>query len=151
MEHTSTKEYPTADNGQQDSVIRRHVPMNTSMVVIGHLTNPFDLKGSFSVHFGLDDFSANGLTSKATSRGFNLSVDVGRARDSAIHFIVVRLADGLRMEGFAECPSGKRNYVSFTGHFSAPDRVDAVGRFDSWLHWDGTQGILSANWTAPRK
>ena len=124
--------------------------MNTSLVVVGHLTNPHDLKGSFSVQFNTDDFSAHGLCSRATSRGFNLSVDAGGARASAIHFLVVRLADGLRIEGFAECLAGKRNYVTLSGKFTAPDRDQPVGQFDSMLHWDGTQGILSAHWTAPR-
>jgi hypothetical protein len=125
-------------------------PMNTAMVVIGHLSNPHDLKGSFSAHFNAEDFSANGLTSRNSSRGFNLSVDAGSAKDSAIHFLVIRLADGLRIEGYAECIPGKRNYVTLKGQFSAPGRTDPVGQFDSVLHWDGTQGILAANWTAPR-
>jgi hypothetical protein len=128
----------------------QYMPMNTSLVVIGHLTNPRDLEGSFSVHFNTDDFSANGLTSRASSRGFNLSVDAGSARASAIHFLVVRLSDGLRIEGFAECLTGKRNYVTLTGKLSSPARAEPVGRFDATLHWDGTQGILYANWTAPR-
>ena len=124
--------------------------MNTSLVVIGHLTNPHDLKGTFSVHFNTDDFAANGLFSRASSRGFNLSVDAGSAKASSIHFLIVRLADGLRIEGFAECLAGKRNYVTLSGQFTAPDRAEPVGKFDSTLHWDGSQGILSANWTAPR-
>ena len=127
-----------------------YLQMNTSLVVIGHLTNPHDLKGSFSVHFNTDDFSANGVCSRASCRGFNLSVDAGGARASAIHFLVIRLADGLRIEGFAECLAGKRNHVTLSGQFTAPDRAEPVGKFDSMLHWDGTQGIFSANWTAPR-
>src|SRR5687768_9203811 len=124
--------------------------MNTSLVVIGHLTNPHDLKGSFSVHFNTDDFAANGLLTKASSRGFNLSVDAGSARASAIHFVIVLLADGLRIEGIADCLAGKRNYVTLSGQFAAPDRAEPVGKFDATLHWDGAQGILAANWTAPR-
>jgi hypothetical protein len=124
--------------------------MNISMVVIGHLTNPFDLNGGFSVQFTAEDFSADNGSGRTSSRGFNLSVDAGSAKSSSIHFLVVRLADGLRIEGFAECLRGKRNFESFTGAFSAPDRAEAIGRFDFVLHWDGTQGILSANWTAPR-
>jgi len=125
--------------------------MNLSMVVIGHLTNPFDLNGTFSVHFGAEDFLANGATGKASSRGFNLSVDTGSARPFAVHYLLVRLADGLRMEGFADCPAKTRHYMTATAHFSGPGRVEPVGRFDSFLHWDGTQGILSAHWTVPRK
>jgi hypothetical protein len=124
--------------------------MNASIVVIGHLTNPHDLKGSFSVHFTAEDFGANGISTRATSRGFNLSVDAGGARASAIHFFVVRLSDGLRIEGFGECIPGKRNYVSLAGQFSAPDRPGTFGQFDASVHWDGSQGILAANWTVPR-
>lgn len=120
------------------------------MVVIGHLTNPHDLKGSFSVHFSAQDFAADSAGSRASSRGFNLSVDAGGARPSAIHFLVVRLSDGLRLEGFAECPIGRRNFVTLTGQFSSPDRSEPFGKFDAFLHWDGEQGILSAIWTAPR-
>lgn len=124
--------------------------MAVAMVVIGHLTNPFELKGSFSVHFSAEDFAANRPGSRTSSRGFNLSVDAGGARPSAIHFLVVRLADGLRLEGFAECPIGRRNFVSLAGQFSAPDRSEPFGEFDAFLHWDGSMGILSATWTAPR-
>ena len=120
------------------------------MVVIGHLTNPHDLKGTFSVHFDAEDFSTDGASSRVSCRGFNLSVDAGGAKRSAIHFLVVRLSDGLRIEGYAECLPGKRNYVCLSGHFSAPDRTEAIGQFDSLLHWDGTQGVLCANWTTPR-
>ena len=120
------------------------------MVVIGHLTNPHDLKGSFSVHFDAEDFQANGSSSRASSRGFNLTVDAGSARLAAVHFLVVRLSDGLRLEGYADCPMAQRNYVALTQHFSVPGRTDPIGRFDSFLHWDGTQGILTATWTAPR-
>ena len=120
------------------------------MVVIGHLTNPHDLKGSFSVHFDAEDFQANGSSSRASSRGFNLTVDAGSARLSALHFLVVRLSDGLRLEGYAECPTAQRNYAAATLHFSVPGRNDPIGRFDSFLHWDGSQGILTATWTAPR-
>ena len=120
------------------------------MVVIGHLTNPFDLTGSFSVHFSADDFSANGAGSRTSSRGFNLSVDAGSARPSSIHFLVVRLSDGLRIEGFADCPPGKRNFQLVTGAFALPDRSEAIGQFESMLHWDGTEGVLTANFTAPR-
>jgi hypothetical protein len=124
--------------------------MNTSLVVIGHLTNPFDLKGTFSVHFNTDDFGSNGSSSKASARGFNLTVDAGSARASAVHFLLVRLSDGLRVEGFAECLSGKRNYVTLTGKFVAPDAAETRGQFDSFLLWDGSQGILTATWTVPR-
>ena len=124
--------------------------MNISMVVIGHLTNPFDLKGGFSVHFNIEDFSSNGAGSRTSSRGFNLSVDAGSARPSSIHFLIVRLADGLRLEGFAECIPGKRNFHPVTGAFSRPDHADAIGHFESVLHWDGTDGVLTASFTAPR-
>jgi hypothetical protein len=124
--------------------------MNIAIVVIGHLTNPYDLLGSFSAQFNGDDFSANAPTSRASSRGFNLSVDAGGARHSNIHFLVVRLADGLRIEGYAECLPGRRNFVVLTGKFSAPGRSELLGRFDASIHWDGTEGILAAQWTAPR-
>ena len=125
--------------------------MNLSMVVIGHLTNPFDLNGSFSVHFSAEDFTANGFIGKASSRGFNLSVDTGGARPLAVPSVVVRLADGLRIEGFADCPARTRNFMSGTAHFSGPGRVEPVGRFDSYLHWDGNLGILTAHWVVPRR
>jgi hypothetical protein len=124
--------------------------MNISIVVIGHMTNPHDLKGSFSVHFDMDDFSPHPPTSRASSRGFNLSVDAGGARASSIHYLVVRLSDGLRVEGYADCQPGTRNYVAFSGQFSGPDRPELIGQFESFLHWDGAQGILSAYWTVPR-
>lgn len=124
--------------------------MNISMVVIGHLTNPFDLKGGFSVQFSAEDFSANGAGSRTSSRGFNLSVDAGSARPASIHFLIVRLSDGLRLEGFAECQPGKRNFHPVTGAFSLPDRAEAIGRFESVLLWDGTEGVLTGNFTAPR-
>ena len=124
--------------------------MNISMVVIGHLTNPFDLNGGFSVHFSAEDFVVNGAGSRTSSRGFNLSVDAGSARRSSIHFLIVRLSDGLRIEGFAECLPGKRNFHPVKGTFSLPDRTEAIGRFESVLHWDGTAGVLTANFTAPR-
>ena len=124
--------------------------MVVAMVVIGHLTNPFDLNGSFSVHFSAEDFAANRPGSRTSSRGFNLSVDAGGARPSSLHFLVVRLSDGLRLEGFAECPIGKRNFAALAGQFSAPGRSEPCGKFNAFLHWDGTQGILSATWTAPR-
>jgi hypothetical protein len=124
--------------------------MNISMVVIGHLTNPFDLKGGFSVHFSAEDFSVHGAGSRTSSRGFNLSVDAGSARPSSIHFLIVRLSDGLRLEGFGECLPGKRNFHSFTGAFSFPEQAETIGRCDGVLHWDGTQGVLTANFTAPR-
>ena len=38
--------------------------MNASMVVIGHMTNPFDLIGSFSVHFTADDYERLGYKIK---------------------------------------------------------------------------------------
>jgi hypothetical protein len=125
--------------------------MNISMVVIGHLTNPFDLEGSFSAHFTTEDFLSNGSSNRALSRDFNLLVDAGSAKSSTIHFLVVRLSDGLRIEGFAECIAGRRNHVSLSGNFSIPERTEPIGRFDSFLHWDGAQGILAANWTVPRK
>ena len=59
--------------------------MNVSMVVLGHLTNPHDLKGSFSVHFGAEDFAGHGASAKASARTFNLSVHVGSAKPSAVH------------------------------------------------------------------
>jgi hypothetical protein len=124
--------------------------MNVSMVVIGDLSNPHDLKGGFSVHFAAEDFAANGSNVRASSRGFNLSVDAGSARHAAVHFLVVRLSDGLRIEGFVECIPGKRNFMALTGKFAAPERTESFGRFDSFLHWDGAQGVLSANFTAPR-
>ena len=125
--------------------------MNTAVVVIGHLTNPFDLKGSFSVHLNVEDFAANGTSSKASTRGFNLTVDAGGAKASAVHFLLVRLADGLRIEGYAECLPGRRNHVTLSGKFAFPGGVDPRGQFDSVLHWDGDQGILTATWTVPRK
>ena len=125
--------------------------MNLTMVVIGHLTNPFDLEGSFGVHFAATDFAADAAVSRASSRGFNLSVDAGGAKPSAVHFLIVRLSDGLRIEGYVDCPLGQRNHVVITGQFSAPDHGEMVGRFNATLHWDGTQGILSADWTLPRK
>ena len=73
------------------------------MVVIGHLTNPFDLNGSFSVHFNAEDFLDNGSSCIVTSKGFNLSVHTGSAKASAVHFFVVRPADGFRVEGHADC------------------------------------------------
>lgn len=124
--------------------------MNLMMVVIGHLTNPYDLEGSFGVHFSAGDFSANASVNRTSSRGFNLSVDAGGARPSAVHFLVVRLSDGLRIEGYAECPHEKRNHAVITGKFLMPGQDELIGRFNSFLHWDGSQGILSANWTVPR-
>lgn len=124
--------------------------MNLAIVVIGHLTNPHDLNGSFSAHFNAEDFTANAPSSRASSRSFNLSVDAGGARQSNIHFLVVRLSDGLRIEGYAECIPGKRNYVTLAGQFAAPGQSKLVGRFDGSMHWDGVEGILAATWTAPR-
>ena len=121
------------------------------MVVIGHLTNPFDLEGSFSAHFTAEDFLSNGSSNRAFSRDFNLLVDAGSAKSSTIHFLVVRLSDGLRIEGFAECLSGRRNYVSLSGNISVPERSEPIGRFDSFLQWAGAQGSLVANRTVQRK
>ena len=127
-----------------------YASMNASMVVIGHLMNPFDLNGSFSVHFNSEDFSANGSSRIVSSKGFNLSVHTGSAKASAVHFFVVRPSDGFRVEGHVECVPGRRNFARLKERFSSLDRTETLGQFDCVLHWDGSEGILSANWTVPR-
>ena len=124
--------------------------MHASMVVIGHMMNPFDLIGSFSVHFTGEDFLSDGASCIVSSKGFNLSVHAGSAKASAVHFFVVRPADGFRIEGHAECPAETRNFTAIKERFWSLDRAEKIGRLDCLLHWDGAQGVLTANWAIPR-
>ena len=131
--------------------VRKHSRgMNASMVVIGHMMNPFDLNGSFSVHFTAEDFLDAGSSCIVSSKGFNLSVHAGSAKASALHFFVVRPADGYRVEAHAECPIERRNFAAIKERFWSLDRAEKIGTLDCLLHWDGAQGILTANWTIPR-
>jgi hypothetical protein len=121
------------------------------MVVIGDPQNPALLRGGFGAQFGAEDFFGSGFTRSASSREFNLIVDAGSAKSSAIHFVLVRLTDGVRVEGFAECAAGIRNCTTLPAEFATRERTTPVGRFDAFLHWDGTAGILSANWEVPSR
>ena len=120
------------------------------MVVIGDPQNPAELKGGFSVQVSAEDFVGNGAIAKAFSRGFNLHVDAGAARAGTIHFLIVRLEDGLRTEGFVECVPATRKCAAVSVQFASLDRPGLVGRLEGTLHWDGNQGILTAQWTLPR-
>ena len=124
--------------------------MNTALVIIGHRTNPFDLEGSFSVHFNSSDFSSEGSNSTASAREFNLSIDTSIARTPTMRFVLVRPADGMRIEGLVECPKLQRRYISSTAKFTTPDQPEPKGRFDSLLHWDGMEGVFSATWIVPK-
>jgi len=124
--------------------------MNASMVVLGDPKQLDQVRGTFSVSVGSDDFTANGAVVRTTSRGFNLLVDAGAARSGQVHFLVVRLTDQLRAEGFVECVPNARNCASIAVPFTSPAGGNSHGKIEGTLHWDGSTGVLTANWTLPR-
>lgn len=124
--------------------------MITAMVVTGHRTNPFDLEGSFTVHFNIEDFSLNGSPHIATSRGFTLTVKSQITTVPTIEYVLARESDGVRFDGRIECRPSLRNHIAATGQFIAPDKPAPVGKLHHSLHWDGAKGVFSATWVVPR-
>jgi hypothetical protein len=124
--------------------------MNVSMVVIGDPQKADQIRGGFSVGVGSDDFTSNGTVARTSSRGFNLLVDAGAARAGQIHFLVVRLADGLRAEGFLDCAPNARNCAVVSVAFAGENGSTPPGKIEGLLHWDGSMGVLTATWILPR-
>ena len=124
--------------------------MITAMIVTGHRTNPFDLEGSFTVQFNIDDFSPNASPHIATSREFTLTVKAQITTVPTIEYVLVRELDGVRFDGRIECRPSRRNHIAATGQFIAPDKPAPIGKLHSSLHWNGSNGVLSATWIVPR-
>src|SRR5688572_22096481 len=89
-------------------------PMNIAMVVTGHRTNPFDLEGTFTVHFNTADFSTSGPANPVWSRDLKLSVEARAAPIPLLLFLIEREADGVRLEYRLECRRLVRNYTTVT-------------------------------------
>ena len=121
--------------------------MNASMVVIGDPKQLDQVRGTFSVSVVSDDFTSSGTAVRTTSRGFNLLVDAGAARIGQVHFLVVRMTDQLRAEGFVECTPNARNCASISVPFMSPAGGNSHGKIEGLLHWDGNMGVLTASWT----
>ena len=124
--------------------------MITAIVVTGHRTNPFDLEGSFTVHFSTEDFSPAGSPHVATSRGFTLTVKAQRKTVLTIEYVLERESDGVRFDGRLECRPSLRNHLATSGQFSNPNQSALTGKLESSLHWDGIKGVLSATWIVKR-
>lgn len=124
--------------------------MNVSMVVIGDPQKADQVRGGFSASVGGDDFTSNGTVARTTSRGFNLLVDAGAARLGQVHFLVVRLSDGLRAEGFVDCAPNVRNCAVVSVPFAGANGSTPLGKIEGQLHWDGSMGVLTATWVLPR-
>jgi hypothetical protein len=124
--------------------------MITAIVVTGHRTNPFDLEGSFTVHFSTEDFSPDGAPHVATSRGFTLTVKAQRKTVPTIEYVLERESDGVRFDGRIECRPSLRQHHATTGQFSNPTQPAPTGKLESSLHWDGVKGVLSATWIVKR-
>jgi hypothetical protein len=124
--------------------------MNASMVVLGDPKQLDQVRGTFSASVGSDDFTSSGTLVRTTSRGYNLIVDAGAARLGHIHFLVVRLTDNLRAEGFVECVPNARSCAPISVPFTSPAGGNSHGKIEGLLHWDGSAGILTASWTLPR-
>ena len=120
------------------------------MVVIGDPQKADQVRGGFSVSIGSDDFTSNGTVARTSSRGFNLLVDAGAARMGQVHFLVVRLSDGLRAEGFVDCAPNARSCAVVSTPFSGANGNTPVGKIEGLLHWDGSMGVLTATWILPR-
>ena len=99
---------------------------------------------------GADDFTSSGTIARAMSRGFNLLVDAGAARAGQIHYLVIRLADGLRAEGFVDCFVNTRNCGVISASFILPGATNVSGKIEGILHWDGSMGVLNASWVLPK-
>jgi hypothetical protein len=124
--------------------------MTTALVVTGHRTNPFDLDGSFTVHFNARDLAGKIVATPVTSREITLSVEARATVPPTIHFRLFREADGMRFEDRMECPHLKRNFRAVTAHFTAPAKPGPLGQFKASLFWDGVEGLLLARWIVPR-
>jgi hypothetical protein len=124
--------------------------MNVSMVVIGDPKKLDQIRGGFSAALSSDDFTATGTVARTSSRGFNLMIDAGAARAGQIHFLVVRLSDGLRAEGFVECTPGTRTCTEISASFPSTIAGRPLGKIEGVLHWDGSMGVLSATWSLPK-
>lgn len=124
--------------------------MIIALIVTGHRSNPFDLEGSFTVHFDAKDFSPNASPHIATSRGFTLTVKMQGSKVPVIEYVLLRESDGVRFDGRIECRPSVRNHIAATGQFIAPGKSAPVGKLHSALHWDGANGIFSATWIVPR-
>lgn len=120
------------------------------MVVIGDPKKADQVRGGFSASLASDDFTSIGTVARTASRGFNLLVDAGAARAGQIHFLVIRLSDGLRGEGFVECVPGTRSCAEIAAPFLMPGASKPIGSIEGILHWDGNMGVLTATWTLPK-
>lgn len=124
--------------------------MNVSMVVIGDPKKADQVRGGFSASLASDDFTSIGTVARTSSRGFNLLLDAGAARAGQIHFMVVRLSDGLRGEGFVECVPGTRSFAELAAPFLFPAVTKPVGKIEGLLLWDGSAGVLTATFVLPK-
>ncbi len=124
--------------------------MNISMVVMGDPKKLDQVRGGFSATLASEDFTSIGTAARTSSRGFNLLVDAGAARPGHIHFLVVRLSDGLRAEGFVECTLGTRTCTEISASFPSNIAGRPLGKIEGVLHWDGSMGVMSATWTLPK-
>jgi hypothetical protein len=133
------------------NLLNAAISMNVSMVVLGDPKQLDQVRGTFIASVSGDDFTSSGTMARTTSRGFNLLLDAGAARIGHIHFLVVRLTDNLRAEGFVECVPNARNCASISVPFASPAGGNSHGKIEGTLHWDGSMGILTTNWTVPRE
>ena len=120
------------------------------MVVIGDPKKADQVRGGFSASLATEDFTSIGTVARTSSRGFNLLLDAGAARAGQVHFLVVRLSDGLRAEGFVDCVPGTRAIADIATPFLVPNTGKPVGKIEGVLHWDGNLGVLTATWTLPK-
>ena len=120
------------------------------MVVIGDPKKADQVRGGLSASLTTEDFTSIGTVARTSSRGFNLLFDAGAARAGQVHFLVVRLSDGLRAEGFVDCVPGTRAIADISTSFVVPETGKTAGKIEGSLHWDGSVGVLTATWALPK-